>query len=456
MIAILIVVLAVVFAFYVAWRHSPARAMLNVYLPLLIIIPSDCGIMTHGVLVHPATAASLPILILTFLQPHFRWTWRWTDLLLVAYMLEGFYGEYRIGHDFSFAGADAVTSGIIVVPSYFFGRYLIEEKDVRIAFIKRLVFMLFVISCLSLFEYRMGVNPFAVFFSALFSVPFTFLQQFRWGFARVGGPFGHAILAGIVMTTGLLLQLWLSSNGYWEKKFRRARWLPGKKTTYITVGLLAGLWMTQSRGPWMGGALGFLLYLASRAKKIRKGITKAVILSVMVFAAFYVATDKYTDPGTGPMTQDQENAVYRRNLLTNYMPLVNAGGVFGFGRYFPTIDGQGSIDNYYLLTALLSGYAGLGLFASLILATVLKLLHLAWVSRNREDAGFALCLLGIAVGTAVTLTTVYLGAQTFALFFFICGWAQALKPRGGASLAMPETATELQPMQRFAYRRVFS
>ena len=461
MIPALIVILAAIVASYVAWRYGPLKAFLNVYLPLLIFIPFTNGVTTHGVFISPGVAASLPIVFLMFFRPEVQVKWRWTDLILMLFMVESFYGEFRVAHDFSFAGADAVGTLIVILPNYLMGRYLLEMKDARVPVLKRLVFMLFLVSCLSVYEYRMGTNPFVLVFSRIFGIPFYFLQQFRWGFARTAGPFGHAILAGIVLIAGLLFQLWLTSNGHWEKKMRLPSWLgamrlPGKKSTLITLGLLAGVWMTQSRGPWMGGALGFVLFWGSRARRIRRGITKAVILSVVAFAAFYIATDKYTDPGSGTMSSDQENAVYRRVLLTNYMPIVEAGGWFGMGRYFPTVGGQGSIDNFYLLTALLSGYAGFWLIVLLIALTCLRLLHTAWVCRDREDAAFALCLLAIIAGTAVTLTTVWLGDQAFALFFLVCGWAQAVKPRR-ASATAPELAAQSQPIQqRFAYRRVFS
>ena len=452
---LLIVLLAGILSAYYCSRHSALRAYLAVYLPLLAFWPIGYGFIFHGAEISPEGAASFPILFSMFRHPAMRWKWQWTDLLLVLYLLEGFYAQYHIDHDFSVGGAETVGIALTVVPAYFFGRYLVESKDARLAVVKRFVFLLFIVGLLSLYEYRMTVNPFEILASRVSGLTSSFFDQMRWGFARVAGPYGHAILAGIMFVSALLFQLWLAGRNTWEPKFRGRAWLPGKKTTYITVGLLGAVWMTQSRGPWMGGALGFILFMAGRARKLKKGIARAVIVSLLLFTVFYVITDKYTDVGNGPMTQDQQNAVYRRDLLINYLPVVKQGGLYGFGSAFPRIDGQGSIDNFYLLTALQTGYVGISLFVGLIALSAFRLLRVAWVSRDRDTATFALCLLGIVVGVAATLTTVYLGAQTVAFFFLILGWAQAMEPRRESPAAAVADNEQISA-QRFAYRRVFS
>jgi hypothetical protein len=440
---------------YFAYRKSPLEAFLKIYLPFFVFIPMYYGITFHGVLINPACAASLPILAATLTRPGMRWKWQWTDLLILAYVLEEFYSQYSSVPDFSIAGADAVATALSILPAYFFGRYLFESKEARVSVVKRFVYLLFVVAILSVYEYRLAMNPFEIMFSVLFKMPSFFLQQLRWGFARVAGPFGHAILAGIMFVSAFLFQLWLNANDRWEPKFKKAKWLPWKKTTWITIVLAGGVWMTQSRGPWMGGALGFIIFLATRAKRLKSGITKALVLMLVLFGVFYVVTDRYTDPGDQAMSSDKENAVYRRQLITNYMPAVKAGGMLGWGRDWPRVPGQDSIDNFYLLTTLEYGYAGLGLFVVMAVVTGFRLLRAAWTFKNREDATFALCLLGIFVSITATLTTVFLGAQVIVFLFMILGWSQALVKR---KELVPVTVSDAQQvsMERFAYRRVFS
>ena len=39
----------------------------------------------------------------------------------------------------------------------------------------------------------------------------TWAPQMRWGFGRIAGPYGHAILAGMIFLMGLIYCLWLRS-----------------------------------------------------------------------------------------------------------------------------------------------------------------------------------------------------------------------------------------------------
>jgi O-antigen ligase len=262
-------------------------------------------------------------------------------------------------------------------------------------------------------------------------------------------------MAGILFVSALLFQLWLNANQSWEPKFKHAKWLPWKKSTWITLVITGGVWMTQSRGPWMGGALGCIIFLAIRAKRLKSGITNALVMVVVLCGVFYVVTDRYTNPSDNAMSMDKENAVYRRQLITNYMPIVKEGGMLGWGRDWPEVPGQGSIDNFYLLTALEFGYAGVGLYVLMVVITIYRLLRAAWTFKNREDATFALCLLAIFVSITATLTTVFLGAQVIAFSFMVLGWSQSLQKRREL---VPVTVSDAQQvsMERFAYRRVFS
>jgi hypothetical protein len=311
-----------------------------------------------------------------------------------------------------------------------------------------------VIAILSLYEYRMEWNFFRVWSDKLFHNTSHLILQLRWGYGRIAGPYGHAILAGCILLSALLFAIWLASEGLWGRKFRNLAFLPGRKSMYIVLGLMAGVWMTQSRGPWMSGAFGILLILAARARNQKRALRNVIIASVLLMTVFYTVLNRYTNVNRSPSDIDQENAQYRRMLVINYMPEVKRGGMLGYGLHFHTVDGQVSIDNEYLNLALTQGYLGLGIFTLLILITGGRLVRTIATSRDRTETSFALCLLAVFVTIVLSIATVYLGFQTFTLFFLITGWAQELQPARALATAS-EPAVAYAPV-RFAFRRVWS
>jgi O-antigen ligase len=128
--------------------------------------------------------------------------------------------------------------------------------------------------------------------------------------------------------------------------------------------------------------------------------------------------------------------------------------MLGYGIHFPTVGGQVSIDNQYLNLTLTQGYLGLGIFTLLILVTGGRLVRTIVTSRERSETSFALCLLAVFITIVLSITTVYLGFQTFTLFFLISGWAQELQP--ARALAPASEPAIAYPSTRFAFRRVWS
>jgi hypothetical protein len=179
-----------------------------------------------------------------------------------------------------------------------------------------------------------------------------------------------------------------------------------------------------------------------------------IIVSVLLMTVFYIVLSRYTNINRSPSGIDQQNAQYRRMLIINYTPVVKRGGMLGYGLHFPKVDGQVSIDNEYLNIALTQGYLGLGIFALLILITGARLVRTIVASRDRTETSFALCLLAVYVTIVLSIATVYLGFQTFTLFFLITGWAQELQPARALAPAS-EPAVAYAPV-RFAFRRVWS
>ena len=72
---------------------------------------------------------------------------------------------------------------------------------------------------------------------------------------------------------------------------------------------------------------------------------------------------------------------------------------------------------------------GLASFCLLAFEAGLRLTTAALMNRRKSDRAFAFSLLGIFIGILLTIFTVFLGNQTYELFFLLLGWSQALRKK---------------------------
>jgi multisubunit Na+/H+ antiporter MnhF subunit len=92
------------------------------------------------------------------------------------------------------------------------------------------------------------------------------------------------------------------------------------------------------------------------------------------------------------------------------------------------VKGQFSIDNEYLLIWLTQGYVGLSALILIFLGSTISFARMGIQARTFQDRYLGFSLLGILLGVAMCLGTVWLSAQAFMLLFLIIGWSQAILP----------------------------
>jgi len=222
----------------------------------------------------------------------------------------------------------------------------------------------------------------------------------------------------------------------------------------LTLGaIVAGLLMTQSRGPWAGVVLSVIFALLMRSLSVGK----AAVVFLVIMGAFAVATYYYGKQYTveevtdAPTTEEHQSAIYRRQLLANYIPVAMERKAFGWGiTTFPKVKGQTSIDNQYLLLAVTQGFAGLGLFLAILVSCAGRLLYLVGRPARPEDQSLVFAHLAVLIGLTVTLATVYMGEQVAMLFFLFIGWVQGMRPAAAEGAVMG-----LFPA-RFEFRRILT
>jgi hypothetical protein len=266
----------------------------------------------------------------------------------------------------------------------------------------------------------------------------------------------------MMFSTGLLLQLWLAGTKSWEN-FKGLRFFrASRRAKAVTLGVCLGLFMTQSRGPWIGCGFGLIIASIGFAKNRRRAATFAITGLIVALLVTSITLDKYSSSqafknGTGGET-NQQTAAYRRNLIPLYEPLIAEGGIWGWGtpqvRYFGEvgyIKGQTSIDNEYIRLAMAQGYFGLGVFILILIASMWRAARFCATFRARQDVMFAYCMLGTILALSLTISTVALLDPMTQVAFILFGWTQSLRPTGNEQESLAPVATG-----RFAFKRVFA
>jgi hypothetical protein len=415
-----------------AFRHSPGWLFLCIYLPALLLIPDAFRTVTAGIpKVNINQAVIMTILPFVLIRYGRNWRFSVTDALVFALMALMSVSEFQAA---GYKEAQNLTFAMLssALAPYLVARLVIPAEDLDVATARRFVILLFAVAIISLFEFKFGWNPFLVLIGKLFPGQGTgWVTTFRHGFARIAGPYAHAILAGIMMAVAYRLQRWLQWGGHWETHFARLPNLPWKKASVITFALFMGALMTIARGPWLGGIAGAIPLLIARSKNRRRMMMITGVLLLVVVPVAYFGFMSYLDVKPGmAITSSQESAMYRKVLIEKYVVIALDHAALGWGRNtWPKVPGMASIDNYFLLLALMHGVIASAILIMLFLWQGARLAALGM----REPAGtnsLALTHLGILIAIFMSIVTVYLGEQAIPVFFIILGWSEAVVNRG--------------------------
>ncbi len=441
---------------------TPAeRVATKVYIPCLFLVPIYITKGFGGFLVSDTT---LTLMLLTGVGI-FRWrsSLRFTflDLCVILFAFSAFYADAHV-HSLNIAFYSLLQNVSSCLLPYWLARTLIEQTGSRREFAKSLVFCLAIIGVLSLYEYKMERNLFDELVGKITGEDSGWGRQTRWGFARIAGPYGHAITAGMMFSTGVLLQLWLSGTKSWESSKALRFFRTNRRGKAVTWAVCLGLFMTQSRGPWIGFAFGLIIASVGFAKDRRRAATYATIGLIVAVSFTSIVLKNYTEEkaytGTGGDI-NQQDAAYRANLINVYGPLVAQGGFWGWGT--PTliyrgvhgwVAGQTSIDNEYILLAMQQGYFGIGLLIAMFLASIYRMIRLCATLRSRQDVIFAYCLLGSLLALAFSISTVALQDPMIQVAFLLFGWTQSVRPTGNENEALAPSSA----VGPFQFKRVFA
>lgn len=439
---------------------SAARVATRVYIPCLMLVPVYLAKSFGGLFVSDTTLVVVMLACIGVVRWSSTLSFTFLDLCVFLYAFSTFYADAHL-HSLNIAFYALCGNLVTCFFPYWLARTLIEQTGSRREFAKSLVFCLAIVGLLSLYEYRMERNLFDEMAGKITGQISSWGRQTRWGFARIAGPYGHAIVAGMMFSTGALLQLWLSGTKSWEGSRALRYFRTSRRAKVVTVGVCLGLFLTQSRGPWLGFAFGLIIASVGFAKNKRRAATVAIIGLIVAISVTTVVLDQYTAKGytnttTGDL--DKQNAEYRRNLFAVYSPLIEIGGFWGWGTpnlvyrgVIGWVRGQTSIDNEYIRLAMQQGYFGVGLLITMLLTSIYRMIRLCATLRSRQDVLFAYCMLGSLLAVAFTISTVALVDPMLQVTFLLFGWTQSIRPTANEDEALLPTATP-----RFKFKRVFA
>jgi len=449
-----IILLPALYAARLAWLESPQKALLRVYLPVLLLLPDTFRLVLPGI---PKPnfnqAVAVAIVLAIAARGGFRaWRFAVTDVLVFGFAFVCGYSEYS---NTNYAEAQNLMVNMVgsVVLPYVLGRLLIERFELRVDAAKVIVLCVALATVLSLWEVRMGVNPWFSWLGLLFPGQTGWSITFRYGIVRLAGPYGGCILAGMIIVVAYRLHRWLSCGGHWEPTWQALPQLPWSKARVLRVWLVVASVLTIARGPWVGAFAGTIPFMIGQARKRTRALK--IVLAAMVIIGIPAGIAFYDYSNVNYMhaaTASQESAAYRKSLVDKYVTIAVEHSALGWGKNtFPKVPGMPSIDNHFLLLALMHGLIALGLLVGAFLWLTARLfrhgMRAPETPEGRNDFSFTLA--GIFTSIFVSIGTVYLGDQVLPLTFFLFGWSEAFLARARFPASTPASTTAAPP-PRFA------
>lgn len=450
-------------SFFLVWRGRIETAFLSVYLPCLLLLPDEYSLrLPHLPPLSAAEFALIPLGFVGLSRLVRSGSFALMDLLVVLFAASVGLSEILhapVINDGIFA---AMIAFISMVLAYAAGRQLIEP-DLRLATMRRFVILVLLDGPFGLYEWKMGSSLYGILGAKVLGISgIGDSVQLRGGHGRMGTVFNGGEPAGIVIAMTFCLNAWLVYLRRVKTSVDLGETLT-KLEKYHVPGLLLLLyvWLTQSRGPLLALAAGYLILQIPRFKNTR--LMTFVVAALLVGG--YMATSAYFTSYTNGADQDyamisqlpeqQQSAMYRRQMNKAYAPVAEAGGWTGWGVLeIPHIGGMKSIDNHYLLVHLSWGRLGYIFFVLITWENIRVLLVRSWRFEASQDRAFVFSMMAAMAVLWITLLTVFLGGQLPQISFLLIGWIQSMVPGKAAMSSGAQIAENRNP--KFSFRRVLS
>ena len=279
--------------------------------------------------------------------------------------------------------------------AYIVGRRLIEP-GLRLATIQRIVLLFVILTPFVLYEWRMTSNPWMNIGTRFFHLDIPVGFSSRNGHVRVQASFSHAILAAMIFCIVFMLSCYLANVYKYDKSRLDSIICKLERFHLPEAFLLVCLWFTQSRGPQISAVVSYSVLQIPKFRHLKLAALLIALVLAIGGSAMFSYYDAYTSAANnGTLSEAQTSAIYRRDLLKNYEPLVEQGGWLGWGSMgFPEAGGQRSIDNAYLIIELAQGKFGFYSFILIMLECLGTTAYNAFTFQSRDSRFLAFVLPG--------------------------------------------------------------
>lgn len=360
-----------------------------------------------------------------------------------------------------FVFIDARGVGAIALARFFFlsvvgfgGPYLLVSRGIASrADLDRALLSLvlagFLAAVIAVFQTGRHWVLYQTFYQALHvAIPLQSFTSFvRGGLLRTGGPLLDFSVAGVFFAAVLM------ALPYLKPKFHALRFWG------VVAAILGGLFVTQSRGAWVGAALGFAVMLSYRGR-LWQTVALVAVAGLLRFVLFLSLSDHSRLAETFGKSGDSAfTADYRKNLLSSGLDQVRAHPLTGqppkqlVANLPDLVQGQHIVDfvNTHLYMAMTTGVPGFLLWLAIWLMPVMH----CWQRRKAAPAGAnpAEVPVGIIAATMVALTATSAGDRNLSwptIALALAGACAALAGRTDAIRPRPRRKLVASPIARSA------
>jgi len=397
--------------------HAEKNKLALYFLLLFAVPPISADISGFGVIRSLFTIDYLRLLALTILAPTAWAIWKDTesprfgrllpDKFIAAYLILIFALTLQAS-TFTHALRSGILYSIldIFLPYYVASRYInnIEKfRDILMSFL----IASGILAAIGCFEFFKHWLLYASLDNALgVSWAYGAYLERGDGVLRAQASTGHSIPLGYVIAVAIGFFLYLLNL------------MPSMNLRIVFVALLlGGIISPISRGPWVGAAIIFCVFILtaySAAKKIRRLVAIGFVALPIILVSPYGEKLISFLPFVG--TIDEQNVDYRERLLEISISVVLQNPFFGAYDYMfsdtmqELRQGQGIIDivNSYVAVALSSGLVGLSLYAGFFILIGINLYRSLRSISDRTDEYYILgqSLLATLAGIMVIIFTV--------------------------------------------------
>lgn len=455
--------LAGIWTYYVAANQSVPKAFIQAYLPVMLLLPDYYRAVTPG-LPDPnfSQSASCALFAVFMIQGLPGYKFSFTDVLVVIYAFSVSFSEY-LASGYSDAQNLMFFELASVCFPYLFAKSLIEPYQQRYAFAKCIVYCLSVVFVLNLWQNRFGYNLWQKYLGMFFPGQGEgWVTTFRFGLARAAGPYGHCLVAGVIMAVGYRLQRWLQWSNAWPDKIKQLAWIPMLNPPQLfTLMIFGGVLSTLGKGQWLAGIVAAGIAIIGRSKQRVIAINIVLGVLILIGLPLLIAFLSWASVGrNNAKDENQETAAYRYDLVSEYMDVAAERFWFGWGLMkWPEVPGFESIDNHFLLTYLNHGIIALGILLLLMLGMMVMLLIHGFKRPFCTPPGSSLAftLAAIFLMYFIAVATVAMMGQSCTLFFIMVGLSDAYLRTSrwdGDEGLQPGTAKEIIDQRKFKFRRV--